>query len=37
MRSDAENFHLEGDLDAYEGDDRVFCRTWSCTIPRDLA
>jgi hypothetical protein len=37
MRSDAENFYLEGDLDAFEDGDRVFCRTWSRTIPRDLA
>jgi len=36
MRSDTENFYLEGDLDAFEDDDRVFCRTWSRTIPRDL-
>ncbi|QIQ85376.1 CocE/NonD family hydrolase [Erythrobacter sp.] len=37
MRSDSVNFYLEGDLDAYEDGDRVFCRTWSRTIPRDLA
>jgi hypothetical protein len=37
MRSDRENFYLEGDLDAFEDGDRVFCRTWSRTIPRDLA
>jgi predicted acyl esterase len=36
MSSDAENFYLQADLDAYENDDRVFCRTWSRSVPRDL-
>ena len=36
MTSNADNFYLQGDLDAFENEDRVFCRTWSRTIPRDL-
>lgn len=36
LGSDAGSFHLQGDIDAYEGDDRVFCRTWRCSIPRDF-
>jgi hypothetical protein len=27
---------LDADLDAFEGDRRVYCRTWHETIPRDL-
>lgn len=36
LTSDAENFYLQGDLDAFEGDQRVFCRTWRHSIKRDL-
>ncbi len=28
-------FHLEADLDAYENQQRIYCRTWHETIPRD--
>lgn len=31
----AEAFQLHAALDAYEGDKRVFCRSWDRTIPRD--
>lgn len=36
MTSDAEQFYLQGDIDAYERGNRVFCRTWRYAIPRDL-
>jgi len=36
MTSDKDNFYLEADVDAFENDARVFCRTRYCTIPRDL-
>lgn len=36
MTSDAENFRLHATLDAWEGDTRIFARTWDRTIPRDL-
>jgi hypothetical protein len=36
LTADATHFHLQADLDAYEGDHRVYCRTWNSTIPRDL-
>ncbi|GGX94699.1 peptidase S15 [Litchfieldella qijiaojingensis] len=36
MTSDADNFRLRATLDAYEGDTRVFAKTWDETIPRDL-
>ncbi len=35
LRSTKTHFHLTADLDAWEGDERVFVRTWSRTIPRD--
>lgn len=35
LTSTPEDFHLEADLDAYEGDHRVFSRTWHRTISRD--
>ena len=28
-------FHLLADLDAYEGDKRVYCKSWDEIIPRD--
>ena len=31
LRSDVENFYLQGDLDAFENGKRVFCRTWNRT------
>ncbi|MAX32897.1 MAG: peptidase S15 [Halomonadaceae bacterium] len=36
MTSDADNFRLRATLDAYEGDTRVFAKSWDETIPRDL-
>ncbi|MGM0575940.1 MAG: CocE/NonD family hydrolase [Myxococcota bacterium] len=30
------NFHIRAELDAWEGDKRVFSRNWEYTIPRDL-
>ncbi|MDI5889974.1 CocE/NonD family hydrolase [Halomonas rhizosphaerae] len=35
MTSTATHFHLNATLDAYEGDERVFSRTWNEVIPRD--
>ena len=34
LQSDAENFYLRADLDAYESGFRVYCQTWARTIPR---
>jgi hypothetical protein len=36
MTADAESFHVTNTLDAYEGATRVFAKTWSCAVPRDL-
>ena len=36
LTSDAENFYLRADLDAFEGDVRVYCQSWDKTIPRKL-
>ena len=36
LRADGDNFHIDAELDAYEGDVRQFSRSWSQTIPRDL-
>jgi uncharacterized protein len=36
MTCDAEAFHVTSQLDAYEGDSRVFTRTWAFRFPRDL-
>ena len=35
MTADADAFHVTNALDAYEGDQRVFAKTWSATIARD--
>lgn len=35
MTCTREAFRIEADLAAYEGDTRVFSRTWDLTIPRD--
>ena len=35
LTADADNFHLEADLDVYENDTRVLSRSWSLPIPRD--
>ncbi len=34
LQSDAENFYLRADLDAYEHGFRVYCRSWDKTVPR---
>ncbi len=36
MTSDAESFRLRATLDAYEGETRVFAKSWDEEIPRDL-
>jgi len=35
MVSDSSNFHLEAELEGFEGDRRVYHRTWSVRVPRD--
>jgi hypothetical protein len=35
LTSTANHFHILADLDAYEGDKRVYCQSWDKTIPRD--
>ena len=36
LTSTATDFHLHAQLDAWEGDRRVYSRNWQRTIPRDL-
>ena len=36
MTADAATFRVTNMLDAYEGDTRVFSKTWTFTVPRDL-
>lgn len=36
MTSDADHFHVTHVLDAYEGNVRVFSKTWHVKIPRHL-
>lgn len=36
LTSDADNFRIRATLDAWEGETRIFARTWDETIPRDL-
>jgi putative CocE/NonD family hydrolase len=35
LSGDAESFHLTNRLDAYEGNVRVFAKTWTKAVPRD--
>jgi len=35
LTSTATHFRVQADLDAYEGDQRVHCRSWDRRIPRD--
>ncbi len=35
MAADARAFHLEAELEAFEGERRVYQRTWSVSVPRD--
>jgi hypothetical protein len=36
LTSSETHFHIRADLDAFEGDSRVFSRSWDERIPRDL-
>jgi predicted acyl esterase len=36
LRSDPETWHLEIELDVFDGDERIARRRWERTIPRDL-
>ena len=36
LTADSRNFRIRATLDAYEGDTRVYARTWDTEIPRDL-
>lgn len=36
LTSTPTDFHVAAELDAYEGDQRVFSKNWSTTIPRDF-
>ncbi|MEQ6888419.1 CocE/NonD family hydrolase [Halomonas sp. CS7] len=36
LTSDADNFRIRATLDAWEGETRIFAKTWDETIPRDL-
>jgi hypothetical protein len=36
LTADAASFIATNTLDAYEGETRIFAKTWSCNIPRDL-
>ncbi len=36
LTSTPTHFHILADLDAYEGDKRVYCTSWDKTIPRDF-
>jgi len=36
LTSTETEFHIQADLDAFEGDRRVFCKSWDRRIPRDF-
>jgi len=36
LTSNETNFHLRADLDAYEGESRIYSRSWHSVIPRKL-
>ena len=36
LTSTPAEFRISAELDAYEDDERVFCRTWNVSIPRDF-
>jgi len=36
LSRDEQDIFVDGTLDGYEGDRRVFSRTWNETVPRDL-
>jgi len=35
LTADTSNFYIHAELDAYEGDKRIYSRNWDRTIPRD--
>ncbi|WP_425033011.1 hypothetical protein [Pelagibacterium sp.] len=35
LTCDADNFYIDAELDAFEGDARVYSRSWRETVPRD--
>ncbi len=35
LRSDRDNFYIDAELDAFEGESRFVCKSWSEIIPRD--
>jgi hypothetical protein len=37
MISDSRHFHLDAELEGFEGDRRIYHRTWSVSVPRELA
>jgi hypothetical protein len=34
MISDAEHFHLDAELEAFEAERRIYRRAWSSSVPR---
>ena len=36
MWSDSDAFHTTNSVEAYEGPEKVFARTWTFSVPRDL-
>lgn len=36
LTSTEREFHIKADLDAFDGDQRVFCKSWDRNIPRDF-
>ena len=36
LSSDADNFRIRCDVDAFIGDQRIFCRSWDKSIPREF-
>ena len=36
MTADAQAFRVTNALDAYEGEARIFAKTWHFSVPRDL-
>jgi hypothetical protein len=37
MISDSRHVHLDAELEGFEGDRRIYHRTWSVSVPRELA
>jgi hypothetical protein len=36
LSCDENNFYIQAELDAFEGENRVYSRNWSRSIPRDF-